>query len=141
MSLRSYGVIDGTPLSVGSFSFLARVTDANGLSAEEAYGLLVEPGSLTALTIQTTTLVNGTENTPYEADVIVAAPTGVTPVVTVETSPPSLSALGLSYANGKITGTPVGGSAGDYDVVIRASATIGVDQVVVERTVKLTIQP
>ncbi len=48
MTLSSGGVISGTPTTAGTFNFTVRVTDANGVSDDQALTLVVETGMCVA---------------------------------------------------------------------------------------------
>lgn len=137
MTLRSYGVIDGTPLTAGSFSFVVRVRDSNGLTAEAVYGLRVEAAEpepepeIAELTIDgTSALASATVGVEYAQ---VFSATGGSEGLTYQWSASfrrggatvSSSELGLAMsAAGGLEGTPK--IAGDYvvEVTVRRGTSV-----------------
>lgn len=63
MSLSSAGALTGTPTSAGSYTFAVGATDANKLTAQRSFTIKV----VSALSIVTSVLPNGTVSTPYSA--------------------------------------------------------------------------
>lgn len=142
MNLRSYGVIDGTPLSAGSYSFVARVTDANGLSAEAVYGLRIEAAPAPAPTpepdvaeltiVGASALAPATVGMPYAQ--VFSAMGGAegavhqwSAVFRKSGASVSSSALGLSMSPaGALEGTPSPGMEGTYvvDVTVRRGSSV-----------------
>lgn len=142
MTLRSYGVLDGTPLTAGSYSFVARVTDANGLRGEAAYGLMVEAApppvpapepEIAELTISgPATLADATVGLPYAQ---VFSATGGAEGVTHQWSAVfrksgatiSATTLGLSMSPaGALAGTPNPSMEGTYvvEVTVRRGSSV-----------------
>lgn len=99
------GVISGTPTATGTFSFTIQLTDSSNppQTAMQAYTVTINPPLPLAIT--TTSLLDGTVNTPYSATVMA---TGGVPPYTFSLAtgsnplPPNLTLA----ANGVITGTP-----------------------------------
>ena len=109
----STGVISGTPSGTGTSNFTVQVTDANSLTA-------VQPLSLTVvappLTITTSSLPNGTQNTAYNTTL--AAVGGTTPYswsISAGTLPTGLS---LASSTGVISGTPTGTGTSNFTVQV-----------------------
>ncbi len=108
LTLSSSGVISGTPSSVGTTSFTVTLTDSGSpaLTATAAFTIttIYPPVSIT-----TTALPNGVENTSYAASLAATGGSGAGYTWTV-TSGTALSAVGLTLApSGAITGTPNAG--------------------------------
>jgi uncharacterized repeat protein (TIGR03803 family) len=63
LTLSSGGILSGTPMAAGSFSFTVTATDAAGVSASQAYTLTINPGSLFKylVTIRSSTFRAGDE--------------------------------------------------------------------------------
>jgi hypothetical protein len=105
LALSSAGVITGTPTSAVTASFTVTLTDSGtpALTATAAYTLttLYPP-----LSITTTALPNGVENTSYTTTLAATGGSGTGYTWTL-TSGTALSAVGLSLSSaGAITGTP-----------------------------------
>jgi len=109
----STGVITGTPTAAGAYSFTVRGTDANSVTAIQAY-----TGTIAAaLTITTTTLPTPVLNTAYSQTVSTSG--GAAPV-TFSVSAGSLpTGLSLNSSTGAITGAPT--AAGTYSFTIEAT--------------------
>lgn len=98
LTLSSSGVLSGTPLVGGNFTFTATATDANGCKGARDYTL-----SVCGITVLPATLPNGNTQSAYNAQV---AATGGTPAFTFSVSAGSLPP-GLSMSSsGTFTGTP-----------------------------------
>lgn len=150
MTLRPYGVVDGTPLSAGSFSFVARVRDANGLTADAVYALMIEAAAPTPTPDVAELEINGVAalagaavGTPYAQ---VFSATGGTEGVAYQWSARFLrngvqvspAVLGLSMSTaGALAGTPNPGMDGSY--VVEVTVTRGSS--VANRAFTLTIAP
>ena len=108
LTLSSAGVISGIPSSVGTASFTVTLTDSGqpALTATAAFTIttIYPPVSIT-----TTALPNGVEDTSYNASLAATGGSGAGYTWTV-TSGTALSAVGLTLApSGTITGTPAAG--------------------------------
>jgi hypothetical protein len=102
LSLSTDGVISGTPISAGSISFVAQVTDETPDTAEKTFTFMVNP----PVSIMTTTLPGAIDGQPYTYGLAVSGGTG-----TIEWTEIGdvLSGAGLTLsAGGAIDGTPVG---------------------------------
>ncbi|MBA2367572.1 MAG: putative Ig domain-containing protein [Candidatus Protochlamydia sp.] len=108
------GMISGTPTEAGLFSFEISVTDANGCQSFMTYTLAA---NCPAVTINTTTLPNGTTGTAYSQTI--SASGGRAPYtfnVEMGTLPQGLV---LNPLTGVISGTPA--AAGVYTFTISAT--------------------
>ncbi|MBK8036990.1 MAG: putative Ig domain-containing protein [Verrucomicrobiaceae bacterium] len=118
LSLTSAGVLSGTPTSTPSQSFSITATDANGCPGSRPY--TVAP-ACPAITVNPTSLANGTIGTAYSQTV--SATGGTAPytfAVSVGTLPAGLS---LNTSTGAITGTPTSTTAQSF--TIRATDNYG----------------
>ncbi|MDE1160688.1 MAG: putative Ig domain-containing protein [Acidobacteriaceae bacterium] len=107
------GMLTGTPTAAGSYTFMAKVTDANSATANATYTVLIQNATLVAAG---GALTNGTVGTAYSASV--TATGGSTPYTWAFVSgtlPPGLT-LG---ANGALTGTPT--TASSYTFVAKVT--------------------
>ncbi len=96
----STGAITGTPTAQGTFSFVARVTDANGALSESQLGIAVQ---LPPLTLNQTALPEGMVGSSYSA--ALTASGGTIPYsfsVSGGSLPPGLTL----QSNGALTGVP-----------------------------------
>ncbi|MGA2903785.1 MAG: Ig domain-containing protein [Candidatus Korobacteraceae bacterium] len=114
------GVISGTPTLAGSYPFTVQVTDSETppVNANAPLGITVD-STLTQLTITTTTLPNGTQNSPYNATL--AATGGVTPYTWSIVSGSLPSGLTLNSSTGAITGAPTGAGVSNFTVKVTDS--------------------
>jgi hypothetical protein len=112
------GAITGTPSAAGTFPFSVKVTD-NGSPAQTAAQSF--SASITVgLTITTTTLPNGTENSVYPP-VALAAQSGTPPYKWSlnSGSGPLPAGLSLNSSNGAISGTPT--AAGAFPITVKVT--------------------
>jgi Putative Ig domain len=110
----STGRITGTPTTVGTFSFTARVTDAGPPVQTVTKSFSIK---ITVLAVTTTSLPGGTRGAAYSQTV--KASGGTTPYswsVVPGSLPPGLS---LAPSTGKITGTPT--TAGTYGFTVKVT--------------------
>ena len=114
------GVISGTPTVAGSYPFTVQVIDSESppVNANASLGITVD-STLTTLTITTTTLPNGTQNSPYSATL--AATGGVTPYTWSVVSGSLPSGLTLNSSTGAITGAPTGAGVSNFTVKVTDS--------------------
>ncbi|MBI2815785.1 MAG: putative Ig domain-containing protein [Acidobacteria bacterium] len=99
----STGAISGTPTVTGTFSFTARVTDANAQTATRALSITINAAGA-ALTVTNTSLPAGTQGTVYNAQLTASG--GTAPYswnIATGILPPG---LGLTASTGTISGTP-----------------------------------
>ena len=130
----STGVISGTPNgAAGTSNFTVRATDSLGQTATKALSIVINPAPLS---IQTTSLTNGTANAAYSATV---QATGGTPPytfsVTVGTLPAGLS---INSSTGVISGTPT--TAGTSNFTIHVVDSSGPAQTA-DKALSITINP
>ena len=101
LTLSSAGLISGTPITAGTFSFTARVSDAAAQTTSAPLQITIAPAPLI---ITTSTLPNGHVGVLYS--VTLAATGGTTPYVWSLTSGTLPTGLTLNASTGAITGTP-----------------------------------
>jgi hypothetical protein len=101
LTLATSGALSGTPRESGTFTFTAKLTDATGAAVSQIYTLVLTAAA--ALTLNTTTLLEGSLGINYTATV--SASGGVPPRTfsVSATLPPGLS---LNSATGVISGIP-----------------------------------
>lgn len=135
LSMSSTGVISGTPVAQGAYTFAVTATGSNGLSSTpKIVSLLVVPSG-TGLSVLTTTLASGSVGTPYGAQLNAVGGTGAYSWSLV--LPSQLPAgLLLSPATGAINGTP---TAAATNFTFRVEVDDGSTQV--EKDVTITIAP
>ncbi|MCC7196421.1 MAG: putative Ig domain-containing protein, partial [Gemmatimonadaceae bacterium] len=108
----STGVISGTPTSVGTYNFTARVQDANGAPDAKPLTIVVYQ----ALTVSTATLVDGTVNLGYNQTLAVSG--GKSPFtwsLIVGSLPAGLS---LDTGTGVISGTPTASGTSNFTLQV-----------------------
>jgi len=113
LSLSATGAISGTPTGNGNFSFIVQVADAESTPQVVTAQLSLTVSS--PFSITTTTVFNGTVNTPYTANLTAIG--GVTPYSWSLASGSLPTGLSLSSA-GAITGTP--SVQGVFDFTVQA---------------------
>ena len=114
ISVSQTGVISGTPQSTGSYTFSVRATDAQNLTTQATYTIVVNAGGPT---ITTTSLPPGITSQAYSQAILVTG--GTTPYVfSLLTGflPPGLL---INPNSGTLAGTPT--TAGSYTFTVRIS--------------------
>lgn len=112
------GLISGTPTVAGDSAFTVQVTDSEAQPIKISTGLSINVGtSLSQLTITTTSLPTGTQNSPYNT--ALAATGGVTPYTWSITQGALPQGLNLNSSTGVLSGTPTG--AGTWNLTVHAS--------------------
>jgi hypothetical protein len=99
------GLLSGTPVAAGSFSFTVTATDASTNSGSQAYTVTIS-ATVAPITIAPTTLPNGTVGVPYSQTL--TATGGVPPYQgsTSGTLPPGLTAVLVPSVSAIVSGTP-----------------------------------
>jgi hypothetical protein len=136
LSLSSTGVVSGTPTQASgtSFSFVARVSDASGVSAQKTFTMSYVPPTTptpaaTAPVISTTALSAATVGTPYAA--VMTASGGTAPYAWTAVGLPT----GLTMSStGVISGTPTVG--GTYPI---GFTVIGANTLTTSSVIDLTV--
>ncbi|MCC6363672.1 MAG: putative Ig domain-containing protein [Bryobacterales bacterium] len=113
----SGGLISGTPVTAGTFTFTIQVTDSTGGTASKQFTITI---SAAGFTILTTTPPNGTVNTAYSYNLVATGGTGTLTWVVVPGTG-SLPAGVLLTAAGLLTGTP--GQTGVYTFTVQVTDT------------------
>ncbi len=110
------GVIAGTPILAGTFTFTVTATDVNNCPASRQYTIVI-PGACPLITVNPLTLPNGALLTPYNQTITA---TGGTAPYTLALSQGTLpNGLLFNPATGSITGTPI--LAGNFTFTITAN--------------------
>ena len=116
LSLSSGGTLSGTPSAGGSFTFTVQGTDSVGNTGVRTYTVNIGTNSLT---VNPSSLPNGTQSVPYSQTVTASGGTGP---YTFALSSGSLPA-GLSISSGGvISGTPTG--SGPSTFTVRATDSV-----------------
>lgn len=118
----STGAISGKPTATGTSDFTVQVADSSSpaLTATKALSILVNPPP--PLSVTTTSLPDGVENTAYTASL--AASGGTTPYTAWAVTAGNLPAgLTLHSATGIIDGTPTAVGTSDFTVQVTDSTT------------------
>jgi hypothetical protein len=111
------GLISGTPTTEGTYPFTVQVADAQTPPATASAPLSITVNAtLTQLTVLTTSLPAGTQNTAYNA--MLAADGGVTPYTWSITAGSLPVGLHLNASTGAITGTPSGAGISNFTVQV-----------------------
>ena len=109
------GVISGTPTMTGTYPFTLQVSDSQSPPATASAPLSITVNAtLTQLSIVTTSLPPGTQNTGYSA--MLAATGGLTPYTWSVTAGSLPRGLSLNSSTGAITGAPTGGGISNFTV-------------------------
>jgi hypothetical protein len=118
LSLSPAGLIEGNTTATGNYTFSVKATDSNSPAATATANLQITVnGSAGTLTITTSSLPNGTNNTPYNA--LLSANGGITPYSWTIASGALPTGLSLDPRSGLISGTP--GAAGTTSVTIKVT--------------------
>ena len=97
------GVLSGTPTSAGTFTFSVTVTDSDADTATATFTLVVKP----AVTLTSpAALPAAAVGTPYAQTLQVTGGSGSGYLWTLTSGGPSLTAVGLNFSNGVVSGTP-----------------------------------
>src|SRR6202022_2858729 len=118
LTLASSGVISGIPTVAGTSNFTVQVTDASSKTATASLSLSIAA----PLTVTTTSLTGGTQNTAYSATL--AATGGTTPYSWSITSGILPAGLTLASSTGVISGTPTGTGASNFTVPVTDGTTL-----------------
>jgi hypothetical protein len=111
------GLISGQPTATGEYPFTVQVTDTQSPPATASAPLSITVNlGLTQLTVVTTSLPPGTQNTAYNA--MLAADGGLTPYSWSITAGSLPSGLHLNSSTGAITGTPSGAGISSFTVQV-----------------------
>lgn len=115
-------VISGTPTTVGTYPFTLQVADSQTppATASAPFSITVN-ATLTQLTVVTTSLPPGTQNTAYNA--MLAATGGLTPYTWSVTAGSLPVGLHLNASTGAITGTPSGAGISTFTVQVTDANT------------------
>ncbi|WP_223395806.1 Ig domain-containing protein [Caulobacter segnis] len=114
----STGAINGTPSASGAYSFTIRATDANSITATQAYSGAIASG----LSITTAALPTPVLNAAYSQTISTSG--GAAPVSFAVSAGSLPTGLLLNTSTGAITGTPT--VAGGYGFTVRATDNNGV---------------
>ncbi len=113
-------VISGTPTVADTYPFTLQVADSQTPPATRSAPLSITVNStLTQLSIVTTSLPSGTQNTTYGA--MLAATGGLTPYTWSITAGNLPRGLVLNSSTGALTGTPSGGGISNFTVRVTDS--------------------
>jgi len=116
LTLSTGGVLSGTPLVAGSYTFTVTATDMLGASAGQSYTVAINP----VVTLTTTTLAGWTAGLAgYSQTISASGGTGPLTFVATGSLPPGLT---LSTA-GLLSGTPT--AAGSYGFTVTAFDSLG----------------
>jgi len=107
------GEISGTPTTTGTTGFAVRLEDANGLSTNRSLTITI---NLNAVTISTTSLPDGTQQSAYSATL--TATGGATPYSWSIASGSLPAGLSLNSSSGMISGTPQSAGTSNFTVQV-----------------------
>jgi Putative Ig domain len=111
------GALSGIPTVAGTYPFTVQVADSQSPPATASAPLSITVNAtLTQLTVVTTSLPGGTQNTAYSA--MLAATGGLTPYTWSVTAGSLPVGLHLNASSGAITGTPSGGGTSNFTVQV-----------------------
>lgn len=114
LTLSPTGLIQGTPTAIGSYTFIATVTDSTGSTSGSFTITITAP----PITFNTSSLPTATIGQPYSASISATGGTGTINYALTSGNLPS----GLMFNAGIISGTPAQGTAGYYNFTITATA-------------------
>jgi large repetitive protein len=133
LSLGSNGVVSGTPLFGGDFTFYVTVSyTCNKPASDRQFRISINPPLAAALAITSTTVSAGTVGVPYSAALTANVADPKTWSVASGTLPPGMS---LGAADGVLSGTPT--TAGSYAFAVEARVD---DQRVATRSFTLDVR-
>jgi large repetitive protein len=115
LTLSGSGLLSGTPMAVGSYTFTVSVTDGAGDTGSHTYAVVINP----PVNITTATLVNGTLDAPYSQSWSVAGGTGSLTYSISGALPPGLTMTGT----GVLSGTPT--AVGRFAFTVTATDGVG----------------
>jgi len=118
LMLSTGGVISGSPVGAGTFTFTARVTDSGGATASQQFTITTSTGLIIS---SAPALPGAIAGTPY-SDTLRAAG-GTAPYTWVLTAGSLPTGLSLA-ANGLISGTPAGVGASSFTVRVTDNASL-----------------
>jgi len=131
------GVISGTPTVLGDYPFTVQVADSQSPPTTATAPLSISvSATITQLTIVTTSLPSGTQNTTYGA--MLAATGGITPYAWSITAGSLPTGLNLNSSTGAITGTPTGAGIANFTVQVADSES---PPATASAQLSITIQP
>jgi large repetitive protein len=113
--LTSGGSLSGKASASGTFDFNVTVTDSAANTAQAGFELTV--GSAIAIT-SPATLSSPTVGDAYTQSITVTGGSGSGYIWTVTSGGPSLSAVGLSFTNGVVSGTPTATGTASFSVSV-----------------------
>ena len=120
LTLSSGGTLAGTPLSTGSATFTATVTDSASHTASATLTVTV----YASLTVTTSSLPSTNVGVAYSQSLAAAGGTGTGYTWSVTSGATSLSAVGLSVSSGGIvSGTPTAAGTASFTVQVKDSAS------------------
>ncbi len=121
LNLDASGLISGTPTTEGTYPFGVLLADSQSPPMATAPLSITVNATLTQLTVVTTSLPSGTQNTAYNT--MLAADGGVTPYSWSITAGSLPVGLHLDASTGAITGTPSGAGTSNFTVQVTDSNT------------------
>ena len=114
LSLGATGILAGTPVSAGSFSFAVTATDANKCTGSQIYSITVSQGC-PSITLSPTVLPDGTVGTAYNQSITAGGGTAPYTYAITSGSLPAGLALG---SGGMLSGTPSNAGASSFTVTV-----------------------
>lgn len=117
LTLSAAGLLSGTPIAVGSFSFTVTATDAQGCSGPRAYSVSID---CPAIDLSPALVANGTVGSAYSQTI---SGSGGTAPYTFAVTLGSLPAGLTLSSSGLLSGTPT--SAGSSNFTITATDALG----------------
>jgi hypothetical protein len=130
LSLSSTGVLSGTPVAIGTFSFAVRVTDSLSATGMQAMSLRINQLPV----IQTASLPGGDVGVAYSQTLVATGGSGAPNwSLSSGTLPEGLT---LNTSSGVISGTPT--TAGTFNFSVRLTDDLGVYDT---RALSITISP